>query len=1416
MGRNQKDVYCFLSDEAGMFYSAIQQTNGDYTITKNNQPYPIKFNPSNLLNSPAEFGTNTKYFSLVRTIAYPLDFIKDGAAILRDFYLLRKGIEQKCYLTMIQWDGSKYVLSYTGKIDFPQKKEIPKTGTFTVSTIDDTAWGVLSQNDTVTYAIDCSATNPKAIKVLFDGMTLVNKYNYQSVQSPITHYDGPSYTIPFVLINQDGDSSGIVSKSQSFSSYGTLTDIPDSPSWFFNTLYAITDVNINGSFTFEWSNNIGNRSSGGVKIFFISSTGQIETIFSKPGVNQLVNGQIYSINFNFTWDLAASESIWFVVQITDNTARMMTITPIVTNVFVSVNTRPQSIVAYGLRPLDLLQQIVNKATNSRFTINSNYFRINNKSILFSGDSLRGIPNAKLYTSFYDFFQTFDCINYMALRTILGELWMEQVIEVYKQNSTIIDIGEAIDIETEPAVEYYCNEVEIGSPDIDMRHPSGRLEFNSTNTWSLPIQSINKKLSLITKYRLGCFDEQFLILDYKGESTQDNSGDKQVYVAEITDNLGTAIDDIETFENFTVNNVPLEPIIKSPLDNDTITYNKPTIKGVAPASSNINIYIDSVLDGNTTSIGGNWTYNISGALESYLLGIHTGIHVIDATYTDMSAPRSTITIVIDTTFVTDVMITKPALNDHLYNNIPLLKGTGQFGTPVNLILDGVALVTVNPDQSCRWEFQSPVLSNGNHILSANGNAINFTVDTNVAFPLITYIGSEIDGFPLINNLPLVRGVALPNILIELWLNYVSYTTLGTTVSDANGNWSFQVVPKNYTDPLTGLDVIVAPIRNGLNIISTSLLNHTVGVEVTGYLLNRPLFSSITGVTDNTVWNTSYSPKRMMLNRSPLWASILNQQQNENIYFQKPGKNGNLSTTLAGVTVTESTDIPSYSLGNPIALLEIANIKTKTSLTFAKALENFNNGGVIKTRYRGTDLYALPIGSMKMAYITDEVQEWKLLLSPLTTYSSLLNLYKNGLIINIMKNSIYHSDYNSLHFVSYNFQDNPKYNFKTIYQDWFNNRNDAWILNPDYIQKFQTTEIIRDQIVSNGLSNLVLRMYRCIDASLVADIPYVAVAPAPIKPPEVVLEAVVDFSMYNEDQYFFVKGLITAPTLILAPYQKSTSLNNWSFTLSGTVVNGDTVTVSYYVNGSLIPIVISSIASVGWNITDILNALLSQISTDTHFIFSEIRTIEGHSGIRVETLYSVTGFVTTTSVTQVTTNLSISERVQTKLKWDNTILIEASNSINKTGIFFSTGFKTILRVEGLIKKLQPNVEMFVANEESGNNELLYSQVSRKRSIRFGTAYGLPDYLYLKMADAITLDDFKAEGVNYVLESGEKITPSDDISGHPLYYYNVNVNPAVNTRGIVIAGNNLAERNGVILVVDAAAFGLPAGSLININVE
>lgn len=1320
MNRNQRQIYCFLYDDNKHFYRATQSASGDWNITHNSELYPIKHNPKNLAEAPVEMGTNKRYFSMFRSLNYPLEFILDGAAILNYKYTTGKGFNENMYLAMFEFDSvdGKYKLSYNGRIDFQQKKRNEKLATFTAPVVDDSGWGILSQNDDVEYSFDCSESNPKAIRVLFDNISLKNRYTFQTVQSKIQQTAGFStHAVPFVLVNQDGDSSGIITKSQTLDKgsdawNGTPANAysQNSVNCFFETFYPITggNVNIQGSFKFGWSNINSAIPSGGLVIYFKTSKEQVFEIFNQS-FGGLVVGKIYDLVFDFDWSLEAGERIFLLSNISDATLNQFAITPIVTNVFVTTLTKVEATTCYALRPLDLLQAIVNKATLQRYSINSSYFEVDNKAVLLSGESIRGLRDAKIYTSFKDFFESYSALFFMALRVVNGSLFMELADEVYKQDSNIIDLGDILEIETYPAIEYIPNEVEVGSPNQDYRHASGRLETNSVANWSFPFTNIKNKLSLTTKYRTDPWGIIFLLLDYKGSSTQDNIGDKQVFVVDITDEVGSAVEEVSTFENFTVSNAPLAPIIKYPLSGDIINNDNPLLKGIGIPGTDVDIYIGAVLDGGTVvQPDGTWEYQIVAALPSYNPGVTDGISVINATNTDMAGALNTIQLIIDTTIASSIGLTYPRSGDSLYNNLPLIRGVAPPGTNINISLNGVFVAAVVADNSCKFEYKFVVpIPNGNNILSINGQPdVTFTVNSSVDFPLITYIGSELDGFPIVNNLPLIRGVAKPGEQVKVWLDYIKYEPLGTVFADANGNWELQVVPVNYIDPLTNTPTVLAPIKNGANVLSTLLINNVVNISVTGFKLNRPAWDSITGVLDDTIFNIRFSNMRALLNHKSLLAGIMDKQRNDVITWQKHTKNPNLRTVLGTEVVDERANIGYNQLGTPLMLMEMAKLKVISRHSFYKTLYDFNNGGLVEGLFKGKPIYFLPIGNMKMNSIMDSVQDWNLMISPKTSYNQLLNLYKNGLLINIMKNSVFHSDCNTLHFVEYNKALPAKYNFKDIYDDWFTNRNEAWLTNPQYIQKLQTSEIFRDQVISNGIGAMTLRMYRCSDAKVVTTFNYNPVNPAPIPIPEIVLETPdIDLGDYPPDQYFFVQMI-----------------------------------------GEFI--------------------------------------------------------------------VAISERIETRVRWPRTILIESENSYNEPGVFYSSGFKQVFRIEGLMGKVHPYMNVVTTRDENGGLSNLYRKITGERLIRFGNAAGMPDYLSMKLALAISKDTVNIENGYYCLLPEEKLRESEPQPGVPMFYYEATMGYIENPNGKVFAGVEGADVTGVVLVVDASAIGLPPDNIIMIE--
>jgi hypothetical protein len=443
--------------------------------------------------------------------------------------------------------------------------------------------------------------------------------------------------------------------------------------------------------------------------------------------------------------------------------------------------------------------------------------------------------------------------------------------------------------------------------------------------------------------------------------------------------------------------------------------------------------------------------------------------------------------------------------------------------------------------------------------------------------------------------------------------------------------------------------------------------------------------------------------MLQAQNPLWKSIFIQQLDGSINFEAADKNALLKTVLNGVTTQENTSLQLSAItDNPLFLPIKAKFKTRVPLTFNQLLYNFNNGGTIQSEYRGNIIYFIPIGSMTQASITDEAQEWELLLSPLNSLSNIAQLSKNSTTLNIMKNAISISDYNPLQFVSYNYTPNSKYNTYQLYDDWFKDRNDRYVTQPDYLQKWQTSDIITVQIVNNGLSDLNLKVYDCYTARLKDTISFSAVATQPTVSPNITMESDIDFSNYGEGEYFFVMCYGSTP-------------------------------------------------------------------------------------------------------------IAISERVNVKNTWANTILIEAVDADNKPDTFFSTGFKSILRVEGLVTNFTPEVVTWQNKDELGNNQMLHSIPSKKKTIYFGEAYGIPDYMALKIGLITQLSKCNIEGLQLMMVENSNLEPNET-DGFPMFYYKLDMEQANNTTNNVFFG---ADSNNVVTIaVDATAFNGNNGTIINID--
>ncbi|MEZ3500634.1 Ig-like domain-containing protein [Pantoea sp. KPR_PJ] len=250
-----------------------------------------------------------------------------------------------------------------------------------------------------------------------------------------------------------------------------------------------------------------------------------------------------------------------------------------------------------------------------------------------------------------------------------------------------------------------------------------------------------------------------------------------------------------------------PVASGGVTSDTT----PVLSGSAEPGSLVTVSDgDNVLGSVTADQDGNWRYTTPELDE--------GEHSLTATVTDaagnVSAPSAPVLITVDTTppaVAADLLLsndqsgTPVAVVGGLTNDpTPVLSGTAEAGGIVT-VFDGEAVlgsVTVGSDGS--WSFITPALSEGDHSLTATvtdaaGNssqptaALVITIDTTppvaAADVLLT---NDQSGAPVLSGgltndaTPVLSGTAAAGSTITV---YDGEALLGTTTTDADGNWSF---------------------------------------------------------------------------------------------------------------------------------------------------------------------------------------------------------------------------------------------------------------------------------------------------------------------------------------------------------------------------------------------------------------------------------------------------------------------------------------------------------------------------------------------------------------------------------------------------------------------------------------------------
>ena len=153
-------------------------------------------------------------------------------------------------------------------------------------------------------------------------------------------------------------------------------------------------------------------------------------------------------------------------------------------------------------------------------------RLLERTYIMAAESARGLPKAKIYTSYKKFCEWMEAeFGYVP---VINENTVTFMHRDKLFSSTVVkDLGTEIND--------YEFSVKVGYDKQDYDSINGRDEFRFTNEFSTGLKLTDNTLSLISPYRADAYGIEFLV-QKRGEDTTDNDSDNDVFFVECDDSV----------------------------------------------------------------------------------------------------------------------------------------------------------------------------------------------------------------------------------------------------------------------------------------------------------------------------------------------------------------------------------------------------------------------------------------------------------------------------------------------------------------------------------------------------------------------------------------------------------------------------------------------------------------------------------------------------------------------------------------------------------------------------------------------------------------------------------------------------------------------------------------------------------------
>lgn len=525
--------------------------NGQWWYVQNNlvlsspSPLPLQYSPDGWEDIGILNQRNQKYFLMDRSFSVPLEFVEDGARILK-YKFYNRGLGEKLHLVIAKQQlyfdathyGFYYTLLYKGEIDFSEfSHEGPKV------VLDIMEGGIVKfvkARENVKYPIPIDA--PDTIKIKMDGINLrfglsfltigigVNNTTLYDVNRDIT--SNRQWLVTFYKISTEGNRLNVITNDVSKVVDNSI-DYPNDERWFVKALAAI-QLEAHFKFSGLLTKTMGNSSVDYLFKLVNQDGTTVHEFINESRAGFAAVNEALNIDQTFTINLNQDDRLFLVIHISVNATQPSQVGSIVLDESTSTfnyTSKYRTTYIKARRPFNVFQELAAKVADATVQSESTVLNTFDYFVLTSGDALRGLDGALIKTSLQDFYKSYNTIHSAGMGAILGKLKFEKKVNCIDYSSPI-QLGECKGLKVSVDKDYCFSTIKIGCPEQDYDDVNGKQEFNNTHTYTTPNTSEGKELDLVSVYRFDCYGAEFTRLNFDGKTTTDSDSDNDVWVIAI--------------------------------------------------------------------------------------------------------------------------------------------------------------------------------------------------------------------------------------------------------------------------------------------------------------------------------------------------------------------------------------------------------------------------------------------------------------------------------------------------------------------------------------------------------------------------------------------------------------------------------------------------------------------------------------------------------------------------------------------------------------------------------------------------------------------------------------------------------------------------------------------------------------------